>query len=84
MFWLLRLTILASLVTAGCAMIPAAMTDWADKTIKDNGEGSYTATVTIAKDGKKLGAAIGQMDCTANAVKLTGCHPKAITFEGPK
>lgn len=76
--------LLVLLVTSGCAVIPSAISDWADKTIKDNGEGSYTATVTIEKDGKQLGKASGQLDCTASAVQLTGCHPKAVTFEGPK
>lgn len=86
MFWLLRAVVLVSLVmvATGCAALPSSVTDKMDKLIKDNGAGQYQATFTVTKDGKQLGKVSSELDCTADAIQLTGCHPKSVSFEGPK
>lgn len=76
--------LLTALFFSACSAIPASLVDRLDMVVKDNGAGTYTMSVEVDKDGKQLGKVTTKMECTANAIQLTGCHPNGVSFEGPK
>lgn len=72
------------IVITGCAALPSAFTNRLDKAVKDGGAGQYGLVCTATKDSKQLVKVSSELECTADMIQLTGCHAKAVTFEGPK
>ena len=76
------LCMIGLLMLSGCGMIPSDFKDTLDKAIKDNGAGSYYLACQLGKDDRQIVGLRGELECTADMLQLTGCHKKAVTFEG--
>lgn len=75
-------SLLLVLSVTGCGMIPADFKDTLDKGVKDHGAGTYSLACQLGKDGRQVVGVRGDLECTADMLQLTGCHKKAVTFEG--
>lgn len=67
-----------------CGTLPAEFTNRLDVIVKDIGAGDLSLSCAVEKDGQQLGSIRGDLVCTADSLKLTGCHAKGLQFSGPK